>query len=327
MIWGMCKSANCHASHPNTSIHGAWLTINFKYSHHTSVFMFVHVAVKHGSTSEITKRYSNSHFRAAVKNKNNSYKSSISTTKFSSLSNPIAQLTEMALRDHFRPPLSTRRHWHSFHNAWSTYIADDLNQSLPEGYFAEPSAQFGIEIDVAAFSEKISVNPRQTVEHLEWMPSSPTATVPFQLTIDVVEVQIFSTQAGPTLVGAIELISPSNKDRPAQREAFTSKCQTYLQQGIGLIIVDIVTTMSANLHNELMNRLNLAIDPLDARLYTVAYSTAQKNGTPYLNIWLEALAIEDSLPILPLFLKGGFYLPINLENTYQYTCVRQRIPE
>ncbi|BAZ11169.1 hypothetical protein NIES4071_29950 [Calothrix sp. NIES-4071] len=234
----------------------------------------------------------------------------------------------MALRDHFRPPLSTRRHWHSFHNAWSTYIADDLNQSLPEGYFAEPSAQFGIEIDVAAFSERIPVNPElQTAELLEWMPSSPTATLPFQLTTDAVEVQIFSTQAGPTLVGAIELISPANKDRPAQRSAFTSKCQTYLQQGIGLIIVDIVTILSANLHNELMNRLNLEIDRLEARLYAAAYSTAQKNGSPHLNIWQEALAIEDNLPILPLFLKGGLYLPINLEKTYQYTCVRQRIPE
>lgn len=29
----------------------------------------------------------------------------------------------MALQDHFRPPLSTRRHWHAFHNAWATYPA------------------------------------------------------------------------------------------------------------------------------------------------------------------------------------------------------------
>src|SRR5437773_1619937 len=59
----------------------------------------------------------------------------------------------MALQDHFRPPLSMRRHWHAFHNAWATYIASDLNQQLPEGYFAEANVQFGIEIDVAAFEE------------------------------------------------------------------------------------------------------------------------------------------------------------------------------
>ena len=40
----------------------------------------------------------------------------------------------MALHDDFRPPLSLRRHWHAFHNAWATYIASDLNARLPEGY-------------------------------------------------------------------------------------------------------------------------------------------------------------------------------------------------
>jgi len=59
----------------------------------------------------------------------------------------------LPLQDHFHPPLSVRRHWHAFHNAWATYIASDLNTRLPEGYFAEPNVQFGIEIDVAAFEE------------------------------------------------------------------------------------------------------------------------------------------------------------------------------
>ena len=59
----------------------------------------------------------------------------------------------MPLLDHFRPPLVLRRHWHSFRHAWATYIASDLNQRLPEGYFAEPNVQFGIEIDVPAFNE------------------------------------------------------------------------------------------------------------------------------------------------------------------------------
>lgn len=161
----------------------------------------------------------------------------------------------MPLLDHFRPPLSNRRHWHSFHNAWSTYLADDLNQMLPEGYFAEPNARFGIEIDVATYGEPIAEGrSHQNGESLEWIPRSPTATLPFQPTTDVVEVQIFGVQAGPTLVGAIELISLANKDRPTHRDAFTSKCQTYLQQGIGLIVVDVVTTLSANLHNRVIGK-------------------------------------------------------------------------
>ena len=59
-----------------------------------------------------------------------------------------------ALQDHFRPPLGPpRRHWHSFHSAWATYISSDLNGRLPERYFAEPNVQFSIEIDVAVYDE------------------------------------------------------------------------------------------------------------------------------------------------------------------------------
>ena len=67
----------------------------------------------------------------------------------------------MALQDHFRPPLSVRRHWHAFHNAWATYISSDLNQRLPEGYFAEANVQFGIEIDVATIEEAELESPHQ----------------------------------------------------------------------------------------------------------------------------------------------------------------------
>ena len=45
----------------------------------------------------------------------------------------------MTLLDHFHPPLSALRHWHSFHNAWAMMMATDLNQHLPKGYFAEPN--------------------------------------------------------------------------------------------------------------------------------------------------------------------------------------------
>ncbi len=57
----------------------------------------------------------------------------------------------MPLLDHFHPPLSERRHWHSFHNSWATYLSSQLNALLPAGYFAEANVQFGVEIDVAAF--------------------------------------------------------------------------------------------------------------------------------------------------------------------------------
>lgn len=188
----------------------------------------------------------------------------------------------MALQDHFRPPLNERRHWHAFHNAWATYISSDLNQRLPEGYFAEANVQFGIEIDVAAFEEAgpgptwdtssgDHIDDFPTAGSAGWTAPAPTHTVPIALITDTVEVLVFNREAGPTLVGVIELVSPANKDRPAHRDAFVSKCAVYLQHGVGLVVVDMVTDRRANLHHELLARLRAqGVVRWEAELYAVA---------------------------------------------------------
>src|SRR3954454_24721746 len=104
----------------------------------------------------------------------------------------------MPLLDHSRPPLSERRHWHSFHNAWATYLSSQLNALLPAGYFAEPNVQFSVEIDVAAFEEAgAPAGPGG------WAPPPPRDSYPLDLTGAVVEVGVFSRSGGPRLAGAI----------------------------------------------------------------------------------------------------------------------------
>jgi hypothetical protein len=229
----------------------------------------------------------------------------------------------MVLQDHFCPPLSVRRHWHAFHNAWATYISSDLNQRLPGGYFAEANVQFGIEIDVATFEE---AEPQAASGEERWLPPEPKQTVPFALVPDSVEVTIFTSSAGPTLAGAVELVSPANKDRPAHRDAFVAKCETYLQQGVGLVVVDVVTERKANLHNELMARLvGPAVAPWTMDLYAVAYRPVQREGQTQLDLWGESLAVGRSLPTMPLWLRGGLCVPIDLGATYERTCREQRV--
>jgi hypothetical protein len=60
------------------------------------------------------------------------------------------------LQDHFHPPLSIRRHWHAFHNAWATYIASDLNARSPEEHFSEQDVQFGIEVEEWHFQSRMN---------------------------------------------------------------------------------------------------------------------------------------------------------------------------
>jgi hypothetical protein len=232
----------------------------------------------------------------------------------------------MPLRDHFHPPLSQRRHWHAFHNAWAAGIAAALNQRLPEDYFAEPNVQFGVEIDVAAFTERTSpTSPNGNGAEL-WTPPEPVHTIPLLLEEDAVEVHVYSTAEGPVLVAAVELVSPSNKDRGEHRDAFLTKCEAYLYQGVGLVLVDIVTNRTANLHHELLQRLR---DRQGARvaspLYAAAYRPIGQNGQTSLQIWTNGLELGSPLPSLPLWLRGGPCVPVELEAAYQRTCLEQRI--
>jgi hypothetical protein len=230
------------------------------------------------------------------------------------------------LQDHFRPPLSLRRHWHAFHNAWATYLASDLNALLPEGYFAESNVQFGIEIDVATFEEQSPSGPPQSGA-LTWAPPAPAMTIPFALATDTAEILLYENRAGPTLAGAIELVSPANKDRAAHRGAFVSKCETYLQAGAGLLIVDVVTDRHGSLHDELLTRLNAGAPSNGAALYAACYRPVERNREPSLDIWHEALTVGGSLPTMPLWLPGELCLPVDLAASYERTCREQRVPQ
>lgn len=217
-------------------------------------------------------------------------------------------------------------------------LAAALNRYLPEGYFAEPNVVFGIEIDVATLEESTdgestaslrafsSPSGASAIPQLAWSPPAPTQTIPFSLASETVEVNIFDASGDLTLIGAIELVSPANKDRPEHRSAFVSKCLTYLHQGVGLVIVDIVTERAANLHNELLDRLaDSAVPRLSNALYSTAYRVVKDDDQPCLSIWQEELAVGQRLPVMPLWLRGGICLPVELQPTYDRICQELKI--
>jgi len=238
------------------------------------------------------------------------------------------------LLDHFHGSLSEQRHWQSFLAAWCCYLADDLNRLLPERYFAEeyPHAGVVIEMDVSTFEKSTrsaGTEGRSTATFPPqvWTPPAATFTIPAVFADDF-EVRVFSTEGGSALVAAIELVSPRNKDRVEARRAFAIKCASYLHQGISLIVVDIVTTRRANLHAEIMELLNLTQTPHfppDATLYAVAYQPLRRKGREEIDLWPVPLAIDATLPILPLALTPELYMPVDLEATYMDARRRRRL--
>ncbi len=141
------------------------------------------------------------------------------------------------------------------------------------------------------------------------------------------EVRIFTRREGRRLVGAIELVSPGNKDRDEAREAFVAKCASYLQQGVSVVLVDIVTTRHANLHNDLLHFLHApdGLLPEDVHLCAAAYRPILRDRTPQVDVWTAPCSVAAALPTMPLRLTGELFVPVEFEATYLETCRQRRL--
>lgn len=241
----------------------------------------------------------------------------------------------MPLRDHFRSPWSDENLWEGFHSAWANTIVRQLNGSLlPERFRAIPQVHLGafVETDVATF-ERLAQNGRAAAGDSAaaatavWAPPEPAQTLTVEFPDqDLCEVRVHDSERGMRLVGAIEFVSPGNKDRPEARQAFVGKCAACLHEQVGLIIVDVVTQRRANLHDELLRLMAAAESPVAvAQLYSVAYR-ARPNGRPvHLDTWPASLAVGQPLPSLPLWLASELPVRIDLETSYEETCQVLRI--
>jgi hypothetical protein len=237
------------------------------------------------------------------------------------------------LLDHFHAPLSRQRQWESLHSAWAEAIARQLNEGLlPDRYYAEVHVKVGrrIEIDVGTFEETNGTGrPAEKGGVAVWAPPKPTASVPLAFTHpDLFEVQVLNDEEGPHVVAAIELVSPANKDRAAHRHMFGVKCGSYLQAGVGLVIVDVVTDRAGNLHRGLLDLLGVSLTTpghADDELYAAAYRTVTVGEELHLETWAEALAVGEPLPTLPLWIGPDGSLPLDLEQTYRAACSARRI--
>jgi hypothetical protein len=241
----------------------------------------------------------------------------------------------MPLRDHFHPPLRSQRHWEGFHSAWANTLIRYLVLRLPPRYYAEPQIHLGVQVeaDVATFeSEAAGSLEGGTDNGIATAVSAPpqpprTFHVDFPAQ-DLFEVLIHDEERESRLVAAIELVSPGNKDRPESRRAFAIKCASYLQQGVSLVVIDMVTDRRSDLYEQLLELLlpaNTDRGPDEMHLHAAAYRTAREANVWRMDVWPERLTVGTLLPTLPLWLASNFSVLLDLEATYEETCQVLRI--
>lgn len=242
----------------------------------------------------------------------------------------------MPLRDHFRPPPDETASWEGFHGQWPAVLVQHLCKLLPPRYVAEPRVQFGsqVEIDVAAFETGAPApaamkQDQGGVATAVGAPSVPSVAVATTLP-EYAEyaVRVFDARRGRSLVAAVEIVSPANKDRPEHRNLFVAMCAAMVQKGVAVSIVDFVTVRTFNLYAALMTFIGHA-DPTfgdsPGPLYAASCRWIRKGEQPVLEAWSHELAIGQTLPTLPLWLSRDLVVPLDLESSYEQACRDLRI--
>jgi hypothetical protein len=243
----------------------------------------------------------------------------------------------MPLLDHFRPPINRRLPWRTLHAGWLAELAVRLNTILPPGFVALESVQVGgrFELDIGTYEEdrdaQISPNGAggTAVAPALWTP--PAATGSFQAVFpEVFELRVYDSDVAGTLVATLELVSPANKDRETERQAFAAKCAAYLEAGASVIILDAVTNRRANLHNDIIRLFDAPPDlqlPPNTQQYAAAYRPVLRDEKLFIDIWTASFAVGSLLPTMPMRLTGDLFIPVDFERTYTETCRQRRLIE
>ena len=164
--------------------------------------------------------------------------------------------------------------------------------------------------------------PLETGGFPAWAPPESSLAVAVEWPgTDDVSVEVRTDDGDPRLAAAIELVSPSNKDRPRAREAFAAKCADHLRRGCGVVVVDVVTTRRADLHADLLAALG--VDPVagaTGSLSAVSYRSVGRDEAGQLLAWPLPLEIGRPLPTVPLWLGADLAVPLDLEASHAAAC-------
>nr|MCU0706540.1 DUF4058 family protein [Fimbriiglobus sp.] len=229
----------------------------------------------------------------------------------------------MPLRDHFRSPVNDKHRWDAVHGQWPGEIVRTLFDLLPPGFVAEPKVHHGspFEVDVSMIEDDDRFQSSEGAGEggtATLAISAPPYTVAADLTeLDEYEIRVYDGERERTLVAAVEIVSPANKDRPERREQFVNKVASLLRQDVCVTVVDIVTVPQANLYIELLTRIGQTDPRVDApppAVYAVTLRGRKpKKKRPLLDLWFFPMALGQPLPTVPLWLGPNLPIALPLE--------------
>lgn len=222
--------------------------------------------------------------------------------------------------------------FHDFHHAWIEQIKRMLNSGvLPPDHYAmaeQHTSHFGPDVltlqsRVPAAQDAGNGDPigRESDSSGRAILATPKAHLAgatdlefYRRKQNVVAVRHVS---GDRLVAIVEIVSPGNKSSRAVFNKFVDKAVEFLNQDIHLLILDLIppTRRDPNgIHGAIWEALcDEAYKAPPGKPLTLAAYEAEMAVRAY----VEAVAVGDSLMEMPLFLRAGAHVPVDLEATYR----------
>ena len=217
--------------------------------------------------------------------------------------------------------------YHTFHQAWAVMIMGSLNRGLmPAGY----SAQLDRDVQ-GPIPDVLTVRLDDAEDELSREPGGvATIAQPNRRVIMTAERELSQYVARANriavrnskrkLVAVVELVSPGNKRGKNAMQQLIDKTVSFINDHVNVLIIDPFPPGKSNpqgIHPLIWEYFDDAVYTLPKRkaLTVVSYQTS-----PQLRAHVEAIAVRDRLPDMPLYLNGELLVNVPLERSYAETC-------
>jgi hypothetical protein len=203
--------------------------------------------------------------------------------------------------------------FHDFHQGWTVALCDALNKGrLPPDFFAlleQPSKNSLPDL----LNLKLSSSGVEVTEESE---TNIYARLANRIVVRYKQDAMALITGKPgKVVAVIEIISPGNKASRAGFRTLVENSTVMIRQGIHLLVIDLFPPgprdpqgIAKAIWDEFVEE-DFPLPP-DKSLALAAYDAGSQV------IYGEPIAVGDTLPDMPLFLKPEFYVPTPLEATY-----------
>ena len=213
------------------------------------------------------------------------------------------------------PYLEAPRIWPDFHHRLASELSTELNGSLPSPYYARLEMRPELGIAEEGKSRQRIIPDLTVVRHLRHQTTPGGAAVidrprrdvstslEFVIHSDTVRhyfVEIRDPSEGHKLITLIEILSPSNKRRGPDREAYQNKQRDVLESDAHLMEIDLLRSGDRVLPDPNLTALIDQIAPPPDYLVLVNRAWRRAGGLAY---QVFPCVLREWLPCIPVPLK------------------------